>query len=75
MATVTTERYTLIDAPGYCGDRVRVWKSYPTLGQARAAAKSGGVRIVTGCHKKDGDYVARAGVEDLISCGAWKVVR
>jgi hypothetical protein len=67
--------FTLIDAEGCYGAFCRVRRSYPTLAAARAAAKAGRVRIVTGCHRDEGDKVVAAGVDALLARGDWKVVR
>lgn len=71
--TATAVRYTLIPAPGYYGDWLRVGPSYRTLAGAAKAAREGGTRIVTGCHRKKGEVVAAAAVNDLLATGNWKV--
>jgi hypothetical protein len=68
------ETYTIIDAPGYHGDYVTVYRKFDDIHKARAFCKSGGLRILAGCDGHEvGDKIGRGIVQDMINAGHWTV--
>jgi hypothetical protein len=71
---MTTENYAVIPAPGYHGDWVSVYATFPTIRKARNFARTGGCRILKGCDEPKGAKIGRGIVQDMINSGHWHVV-
>ena len=67
--------YTIIDAPGYHGDIVRVYATTDSESVARNYDRSKSLMVITGCHHATGSRIPWGAMQAMLNSGAWVVVR
>jgi len=64
----------VIDADGHFGDEVTVWY-VGSIEKCRAFAKSGGCRIIAGCHHEQGEKIMSGVLVGMLASGWWWEVK
>lgn len=69
----TGETYGVVDAEGYHGDRVKVYRVFASLEQAQAYCRGRrAYRIIEGMHYSQGQTFFRSSLATLLGTGGWK---
>jgi|GEM_PF-4924616 len=61
----------VIDAEGHFGTAATVWY-VGSIEKCRAFAKSGGCRIIAGCHHEQGEKIMSGVLTHMLASGQWR---